>query len=209
MGCDAPPGYSGRAEGDVRNVGGRVSFIGSFTRDWPELGLPEVAFAGRSNVGKSSALNALLGVRAAARVSSSPGRTQAINLFKVAEAAVFADLPGYGFARVPDHVQDAWKGMIEGYLSERDALRLVVVLVDARREPQEMDGQLLYALTTARLPRLVLATKVDKLKRSERDRAVRALRQEFRLGPGELIAFSSVSREGVDAAWDRIEAACR
>ncbi len=193
----------------LRNVGGRVTFVGSFQSELPSLDLPEVAFAGRSNVGKSSALNTLLGVKALARVSSSPGRTQSINLFKVADRAVFADLPGYGFAKVPQHVQDAWKGMIESYLSERPTLKLVVVLVDARRKPQEMDGQLLYALTEARLPRLVLATKVDKLKRNERLGNLAAIRKEFRLGQGEMIGFSSVKRTGFDEAWTRLEKACR
>ena len=103
----------------MRQVSGRYTFLGSFPADFPETGLPEVAFAGRSNVGKSSCLNRLLGSKKAARVSNTPGRTQLINLFDVMGEFVFADLPGYGFARVPDHVQDRWKGMIEGYLASR------------------------------------------------------------------------------------------
>lgn len=193
----------------MRNVGGRVEFKGSFAENLPDLGLPEVAFAGRSNVGKSSALNTLLNMRGAARVSGQPGRTQHINLFEVAKQLVFADLPGYGFAKVPGRVQDGWKPMIEGYLAERDALRMVVLLVDIRRSPQESDGQLLYGLTTARIPRLVLATKADKLGRNARSKSLAALRKEFRLAPEELIAFSSMDRTGFDATWDRIEEACR
>jgi GTP-binding protein len=191
----------------VRNVGGRVRFLGSFAEEIPVVGLPEVAFAGRSNVGKSSALNCIAGVKSAARVSAAPGRTQRLNLFVISEAVVFCDLPGYGFAKVPVAVQDAWKGLVEGYLTTREALRLVVVLVDGRHPPQAMDGQLLYALTEARIPRVVLATKVDKMSRGERDKALGALRREWRLKE-DLIPFSSVTREGFDATWDAIEGAC-
>ena len=108
---------------------GKVTFIGSFPGELPAANLPEVAFAGRSNVGKSSAINGVLGRKKAARVSRSPGRTQAINLFEVNGRFMLADLPGYGFAKVPDEVQRQWKGMVEGYLGGRDTLRLVVVLV--------------------------------------------------------------------------------
>lgn len=194
----------------IRNQVHHLTFIGSFKDDLPDLGLPEIAFAGRSNVGKSSALNRLLNRKKAARVSSTPGRTQAINLFRIGKegGCVFADLPGYGYARVPTAVQEAWKPMIEGYLGSREALRLVVVLVDARRDPQEMDGMLLYALTEARIPSLVVATKVDKLKRQERQRNLERLRREFALPAGQPIPFSSVTGEGKEAIWDRLEAAC-
>jgi len=193
----------------MRNQVGAVRFVGSFVDAVPDLGLPEVAFAGRSNVGKSSALNCLLDSKKAARVSGRPGRTQLINLFQVGTACGFVDLPGYGFAKVPDHVQEQWGPMIERYLSSREALRLVVVLVDARREPQEMDGTLLTGLRDAGIRRLVVATKIDKLKRSQRARHLAAIRQGFDLDPEALLPFSSVTREGRGAVWSRIEAACR
>lgn len=192
----------------MRNKAGGVRFVGSFVDDLPTLGVPEVAFAGRSNVGKSSALNRLLGSKKAARVSRTPGRTQLINLFDLGGALAFADLPGYGFAKVPDHIQEQWKGMIEGYLASRDTLRLVVVLVDARRKPQELDGMMLFGLTEAHLPALVVATKVDKLRRNERRANLAAIRREFHLAPAALVPFSSVTGEGKDAVWDRIERAC-
>jgi GTP-binding protein len=169
--------------------------------------MPEIAFAGRSNVGKSAALNCLLNSRKAARVSQRPGRTQAINLFKVGDGCVFADLPGYGFARVPESVQQQWKGMVEGYLAARADLCLVVVLVDARREAQEMDGALIYGLIEAGIPSLVVATKVDKLKRRERSQKLKKIREGLRLPAEQPIAFSAVSKEGREAVWDRIEAA--
>ena len=191
----------------IRNVSGRFSFLGSFPGALPALPLPEVAFAGRSNVGKSSALNRLLGAKAAARVSSTPGRTQAINLFQIGDHGVFADLPGYGFAKVPDAIKGAWKGMIEEYLGNRDALRLVVVLVDSRRAVQESDGMMRYALVESGIPCLVVATKVDKLSRNERLVGLAALRRDLRLPSDEPIGFSGVTGEGFDAVWDRIEAA--
>ncbi|MFK7930442.1 MAG: ribosome biogenesis GTP-binding protein YihA/YsxC [Myxococcota bacterium] len=192
----------------MRNQAGRVQFLGSFDHlDMPTLTLPEVAFAGRSNVGKSSALNTLLQRKKAARVSGRPGRTQRINLFQVGDAVIFADLPGYGFARVPDAVRDAWKPMIEGYLGRRETLKLVVVLVDARREPQELDLELVSGLVEAQIPCLVVTTKVDKLKKHERKPILAKLADAF--GVPEAIPFSSVSGEGRDRVWQIIEQVCR
>ena len=193
----------------MRNQTGALAFVGSFHANWPELALPEVAFAGRSNVGKSSALNTLLGRKHAARVSATPGRTQAINLFRVGTGCVFADLPGYGFARVPPKVQAQFKVMIESYLGERSTLRLVVVLIDARRDPQPMDGQLIASLQDVKLPLLVVATKVDKLKKAARSRQLASLRRAFNLDPGQPVPFSSVTGEGKDQVWNHIESACR
>lgn len=192
----------------MRNQVGRVQFLGSFDHtDMPAGDLPEVAFAGRSNVGKSSALNTLLKRKKAARVSGRPGRTQRINLFRVGDACVFADLPGYGFARVPDAVRDAWKPMIEGYLGTRETLKLVVVLVDARRDPQELDIELVVGLVEAKIPCLVVTTKVDKLKKHERKPTLRKLADAF--GVPEAIPFSSLTGEGRDRVWDIIEQCCR
>lgn len=193
----------------VQNQTGNIEFLGSFHESPPLLELPEVAFVGRSNVGKSSALNRLMGRKHAARVSSRPGRTQAINLFRIGKGCVFADLPGYGFAKVPEAVQDAWRDTIEAYLQGRERLKLVVLLVDARRKPQELDGQLLYALTTWRIPACVVATKVDKLKKRERRDQLEAICKEFRLPPDQPVAFSAVTGEGKDEVWRRIERACR
>lgn len=191
----------------MRHHIGRVDFLGSFARDLPALGRPEIAFVGRSNVGKSSALNTLLRRKAIARVSRTPGRTQLVNLFDVDGKVVFADLPGYGFAKVPDAVREAWKPMIEGYLGDRADLKLVVVLVDARREPQEMDGAMLWALVEARIPSLCVCTKADKLSKQQLQKQLAALRREFRLPPDQPVAFSSIDGRGYDAVWDAIERA--
>lgn len=192
-------------------AGGRVGFLGSFPEAalLPVPGLPEIAFAGRSNVGKSSAINRLLQVKKAARVSGTPGRTQSINLFLVERRLVFADLPGYGFAKVPHEVKRQWKGLIEGYLGGREALRLVVVLVDARHDVQTSDAELIWGLRQARIPIRVLATKSDKLKRSQRQKHWAALRRGFKLKGEELIGFSSADGLGFDAAWSSFNAAAR
>jgi GTP-binding protein len=191
----------------MKPLGGNVAFIGSFPDELPTIGLPEVAFAGRSNVGKSSALNCLLGSKRAARVSSTPGRTQAINLFRVHDRLVFADLPGYGFAKVPDHIQARWKPMVEGYLGSRDTLRLVVVFVDVRREPLDLDLDLVDGLRAAGIPFRVVATKADKLKRRALDKQLAVLSAAF--PGGAPLPFSSHTRAGRDQVWKVIEEAVR
>jgi GTP-binding protein len=191
----------------MRNQVGDVEFLGSFDeRVMPVIGLPEIAFAGRSNVGKSSAINCLLRRKSAARVSGTPGRTQRINLFRVGRACVFADLPGYGFARVPEAVQAGWKPMIEHYLGEREALRLVVLLVDARREPQELDLALIDGLQQANLRHQVVITKADKLSKHERRPVLLGIQQAYELDH-EPILFSSHQGDGRDEVWDVMEAA--
>lgn len=184
------------------NVGGQVTFLGSFPDELPVTGLPEVAFAGRSNVGKSSALNCLMDQKRAARVSSTPGRTQTINLFQIRDRLVFADLPGYGYAKVPGYVQEQWKPMSEGYLGTRAALRLVVVLVDVRLPPVDLDVALLEGLQHAGVPAQVVGTKCDKLKRRALDKAVAALRKHPLYA--SVLPFSSQDRTGRDALWRRL-----
>ncbi len=182
-----------------------VEFLGSFPKRLPAPELPEVAIAGRSNVGKSSAINTILVRKRAARVSKTPGRTQAINLFRVDDRFTLADLPGYGFARVPEAVQHQWKALVEGYLGSRETLRLVLCLVDARHGPQKNDLALLSGLRAAGLPYRVVATKVDKLTRNKRKGTLNKLARG--LGEDKLVPFSSLSKEGIDRVWDLIDAA--
>jgi GTP-binding protein len=192
----------------MRPLGGPVTFLGSFPGQPPETGLPEVAFAGRSNVGKSSAINRLLDDHSAARVSSRPGRTQLINLFRVANKLVFADLPGYGFAAVPEEVWSSWKPMIEAYLGEREALRLVVVLLDGSIAAQSMDTLLIEGLRGFDMPVCCVATKMDKLSKHQRKPALLRLRQAHGLEESELLPFSARSGDGVEQVWARLFAAC-
>lgn len=193
----------------MRNAVGDITFLGSFQHELPEHGLPEIAFAGRSNVGKSSLLNVMMRRKSLARTSSTPGRTQAINLFRLGEACVLADLPGYGYARVPDAVRRSWGPMIEAYLGERSTLALVVLLVDVRRDVRAEEGELRFNLTQARIPSVVVATKVDKLKKQPRQRQLAAIRRDLHLPAGQPIPFSAHTGEGRDRLWDAIETAVR
>jgi GTP-binding protein len=165
----------------------------------PPATLPEVALAGRSNVGKSALLNRLVGRRALARVSKTPGRTQQINFFAVDERLLLVDLPGYGFARVPLAVKDEWRALVEGYLTSRRVLRGVVVLVDLRRGIGAEDTRLLDFLAAHGIAALLVATKIDKLARGARLRQLAALAEQSSYGAP--IACSAVTGEGVVELW--------
>ncbi|MEN9786297.1 MAG: hypothetical protein RLZZ299_1561 [Pseudomonadota bacterium] len=184
-------------------------FLGSFTDTLPAPGLPEVAFAGRSNVGKSSAINSLVGVSGLARVAKTPGRTQALNFFSVQDRWIAVDLPGYGYARVSHSLRDGWKDLIEGYLGGRPSLRLVVALIDARLPPQDADRRLLDGLREARVPTLVLATKIDAIARTRQVAAVRALAAGHGIPTETVLGYSSHDGTGKDAALSLIHAATR
>ncbi len=192
----------------MRNQVGSVRFVGSYPETLPELNLPEIAFAGRSNVGKSSCLNRLLNTKKAARTSSTPGRTQLVNLFQVGAACVFADLPGYGYAKVPGVVREQWKGMVDRYLQLRTDLKMVAVLVDSRHGGQDMDGLLVDALLEMELPTIVLATKVDKLTRNERPKAMASIAEGLGVDLDAIVPFSSLDGTGREEVWDRIEDVC-
>ncbi len=193
---------------EVRNIG-RVEFLGSFPKNLPRTGLPEVAFAGRSNVGKSSAINTLLNRKKAARVSGTPGRTQLINLFRIDERLCFADLPGYGYARVPEPIRVKWKGMIESYLSDREELKLLAILVDASISVQEMDIDLIEALQEAELPVMVVATKIDRISPSRRKGRLAQLAEGLGVPVKDVLPFSSTRRMGIDLVWRRVDAAVK
>ena len=189
-----------------RRATGQSAFVaGAATLDrLPPPRQPEVAFAGRSNVGKSSLLNRLVGRRALARVSKTPGRTQQINFFAIDDRLLLVDLPGYGFARVPLAVKDEWRHLVEGYLRAERPLRGVLVLVDIRRGVLPEDEQLLAFLAALGVPTGVVATKVDKLNRGERTVALARLATAA-AGGRAPVGFSAVSGEGADAVWDVIE----
>jgi len=177
---------------------------------FPALGDPEVAFLGRSNVGKSSLLNALVG-KAAAKVSATPGRTRAINFFLVSEdrpakRRIFADLPGYGYAKISKSVSANWPGFIEPYLIDRPTLRLCVCLVDANVPPQERDVQLLDWLRFVERNFIVVATKIDRLSGNQRTRNLAVLKEA--LAVDEILPVSAKTCHGVKELWSRLENAC-
>jgi len=172
---------------------------------YPREPLPEVAFAGRSNVGKSSLINSLLNRKKLVKTSGTPGKTQMVNFFDINGRWVFADLPGYGFAKVPENVRRKWKAMIERYLTGREQLRCVVLIVDIRRDPTDLDLQMQDWLEEIGLDYLMVATKADKLKQSERSRQLRRLRETFgREGKVEVIAYSSEKNLGRNALWSAL-----
>jgi GTP-binding protein len=183
----------------------RFVFGATDPRHLPKTDLPEIAFAGRSNVGKSSLLNRLVGRHALARVSKTPGRTQQLNFFELDGKLVFVDLPGYGFARVPAAVKAHWKALVEGYLTHRRQLRGVVVIVDVRRGLEEDDLELLEYLRAHGVPALLAVTKMDKLGRGERQKRLRQMAMQPLAGARALIGLSSVSGEGVRELWREVE----
>ena len=167
----------------------------------PPPGPPEVAFAGRSNVGKSSAINALAGRRGLARTSKTPGRTQTINFYALGEEARLADLPGYGYARVPQSLRAHWRELVGAYLSSASRLVGVIVLMDARHPLTPLDEQLIGWLGD--VPFVVLLTKADKLSRNSQAKVLQEVRR--RLGHDRVTLFSSVTRQGVDECRDRVD----
>jgi GTP-binding protein len=174
---------------------------------FPRDGLPEVAFLGRSNVGKSSLLNALAGVHNLARVSSSPGRTRTINFFRVGNELYLADLPGYGYAEVPKSMREGWERLVTSYLVDRAPLALAVFLVDVRHPPMEGDVVLHRFLQQQGLPYVVAATKSDKLGRGALNQNMRALQQSVALGAEAVLPVSGVTRAGVPELWRAIREA--
>jgi GTP-binding protein len=164
----------------------------------PTHDFPEIAFAGRSNVGKSSLLNALVRRKAFARVSKTPGRTREINFFAVNKTFVLADLPGYGYARISKERKEEWRPLIEGFLRGSPQLRGIVQLLDIRHDPTEDDRQMLDMLSDIGLPTVVVVTKIDKLKRSQVEARVKELAKELSLDEEQVIPFSAVTGQGRD-----------
>lgn len=179
---------------DVEFLGGMASAGG-----WrPEPSLPEIAFAGRSNVGKSSLLNRLVRRKSFARVSNTPGRTRELNFFLVNNLFVLVDLPGYGYARISKARRAEWRPLIEGYLRSSPKLRGIVQLLDARHAPTDDDRQLFDMLAELGVPAIVAVTKIDKLAPAKVRERVHALAVELELDEEQMIPFSAVTGEGRD-----------
>ena len=173
---------------------------------YPPAVLPEIAFAGRSNVGKSSLINTLLKRKGLARTSNKPGRTQEINFFSVNNRLYFIDLPGYGYAKVPETIRKHWGPMVETYLRERQTLRLVVLILDVRRDPSVEDLQLIRWLQFYRLRFHIVLTKIDKMSRNQLAQRQRMIGELLRLPAAEpLLAFSAKTGAGKEPLWREIK----
>ena len=171
-------------------------------------GLPQVAFSGRSNVGKSSLINTLLGRtrKKVARVSSTPGKTRALNFYRVNDRFFLVDLPGFGYARAPGPVREGWKKLVEWYLASPDAVRGVVHLVDGRHPPFPQDQEMMEYLGGLEIPTLVILTKIDRVPKSRRSSAFSAAAEKLGLDPEQLLPFSSKTGEGRDALLSALDA---
>ena len=183
-----------------------AKFVGSAVtpEQYPPGDLPEVAFAGRSNVGKSSLINKILNRKRLVRTSKTPGRTQLVNFFEINEIYRFVDLPGYGYAKVPAEVQKRWRPMVETYLTSRSSLRGMVLLLDIRREPSKEDLNLWHWLQTRSIEVVIVITKVDKLSRNKRNKQIAAIVGTLGGKKEEVIEFSAVTGEGREKIWKEL-----
>lgn len=177
------------------------------TSRMPQNTDPEVAFAGKSNVGKSSLINGLLNRRALARTSSQPGKTQTVNFYHVNDALYFVDLPGYGYAKAGEEVKAKWGKMVERYLHGSKQLKAVFLLVDIRHEPSANDKDMYNWIVYQGYRPVIIATKLDKLKKSQVQKNIRILREGLKLpADAKLIPFSALTKQGRDEIWELIEA---
>lgn len=174
---------------------------------WTKDRLPEIAFLGRSNVGKSSLINSLLNRKALARTSNTPGRTQSLNFYLINKKFYFVDLPGYGYAKVPKAIRADWGKMAENYLAKRDQIVLSIQLVDSRHKPTEQDKQLNEWLKFYAKPHIIVATKADKLSSKQLQESLEEISRT--LTGSDVLAYSSVTGKGRDDLWQMISAALK
>ena len=172
----------------------------------PDNTLPEVAFAGKSNVGKSSMINALLNRKSLARTSSQPGKTQTINFYNINDAMYLVDLPGYGYANASVEVKAKWGKMIEKYLHTSKQLKAVFLLIDIRHDPSENDKMMYEWMVYQGFKPIIIATKLDKIKRSQIQKQVKAIKEGLKVEPGTIvIPFSSETKQGRDELWEVVD----
>ena len=188
----------------IRNV--ELETVCGVTSTLPENTLPEFAFAGKSNVGKSSLINALMNRKALARTSSQPGKTQTINFYNINDEMYLVDLPGYGYAKVSEQEKAQWGKLIERYLHTSGQLRAVFLLIDIRHAPSANDKMMYHWIVEQGYQPIIIATKLDKIKRSQVQKCIKILKEGLELVPGtKVIPFSSQTKQGRDEIWDLIE----
>lgn len=185
----------------IKNV--ELETVCGVTSTLPENTLPEVAFAGKSNVGKSSLINALMMRKSLARTSAQPGKTQTINFYNINKEIYLVDLPGYGYAKASEKEREAWGQMIERYLNTSEKLRAVFLLVDIRHAPSANDKQMFEWMAYVGYDPIVIATKLDKIKRSQIDKQIKLIRQGLGADKDSIIVpFSAETKQGRDIIWD-------
>ena len=183
-----------------------MEIVCGITSKLPETELLEVAFAGKSNVGKSSLINALMNRKSLARTSATPGKTQTINFYNVNKELYLVDLPGYGYARVSEKEKIQWGKLIERYLHSSKQLKAVFLLIDIRHEPSENDKLMYSWIVNQGYNPIIIATKLDKIKRSQVQKHMKMIRQGLELVPGTtIIPFSAETKQGRDEIWELIE----
>lgn len=188
----------------IKNV--NLETVCGITSKLPVNDKPEIAFAGKSNVGKSSLINSLVNRKALARTSSQPGKTQTINFYNINEEMYLVDLPGYGYAKVSESEKAKWGQMIERYLHNSEQLKAVFLLIDIRHDPSANDKMMYNWIVEMGYAPIIIATKLDKLKRSQIQKHVKMLREGLDLVPGtQIIPFSSSTKQGRDEVWELIE----
>ena len=184
----------------IKNVS--LDIVCGITSKLPDTGRPEIAFAGKSNVGKSSLINGLLNRKALARTSSQPGKTQTINFYNVNDFMYLVDLPGYGYARVTPAEKEKWGKMIERYLHTSQTLKAVFLLIDIRHDPSANDKLMYDWIVNNGYNPIIIATKLDKLKRSQVQKNIKAIKDGLKLRPGsKIIPFSAETKQGKDEIW--------
>ena len=188
----------------IKNV--NLEIVCGVTSKVPDTAYAEVAFAGKSNVGKSSLINALMNRKALARTSSQPGKTQTINFYNINDAMYLVDLPGYGYAKASEEVKAKWGKMIENYLHTSKQLKAVFLLIDIRHDPSANDRMMYEWMVYQGFAPIIIATKLDKIKRSQIQKNVKAIREGLNVQPGTtIIPFSAETKQGRDEIWELID----
>lgn len=191
----------------IRNV--ELDCVAVSPKQYPEKGFPEVALAGRSNVGKSSLINSMVNRKALARISGTPGKTRTINFYNINDELYLVDLPGYGYAKVSREEKNKWGEMIEGYITNRDMLKLVVLLVDIRHEPTQDDKLMFQWMKSTGKQAVVVATKADKLSKNQMFKNIAVIKKSLQVEKEDiLISFSSETKMGREELWQIIEESC-
>ncbi|GMQ59478.1 ribosome biogenesis GTP-binding protein YihA/YsxC [Vallitalea sediminicola] len=189
---------------NVNNV--NLEVVSGNPSQFPDTGLFEIAFAGKSNVGKSSLINALINRKSYARTSSQPGKTQTINFYNIEDKIYFVDLPGYGYAKVSKSERERWGKFIESYLNKRKQIKQILLLVDIRHEPNSNDKMLYDWIVYNGLEPIVIATKLDKIKRSQIDKHVSVIKKSLGIQDrNKIVPFSASTKQGKDALWEIID----